>query len=94
MRALLLLLVLSIPAGWCIASEVYNGSQYNNILTPLLEGHDHQHLLLFGDSVGDQAVPRVDDGFSDPLILNQPFIFFGRRYDQVIVSTCIDLRMS
>lgn len=53
-----------------------------------LEGcaDDHQHLFPFGYSVGDHAVQRVDDGSSDPLVLNQPFIFFGRRYNQVIVG--------
>ena len=55
---------------------------YNNIL----EGHN---LLPFGNSTGDHVVQRVDDGFSDPLILNQPFIFFGRSYNQVIVSALI-----
>ena len=58
---------------------------HNNIL----EGHNHQHLLPFGNSIGDHVVQRVDDGFSDPLILDQSFVFFGRSYNQVIVSALI-----
>ena len=85
--ALLLLLMLTIPAGWCMIISDNNGLPYKTIYTDfIILG---QHLLPFGYSVGDHTVPRVDDGSSDPLMLNQPFIFFGRSYNQVIVSALI-----
>lgn len=45
----------------------------------------------YGVSVGDQALPRSDDGSSPAIELEVPFRFFGRQRSTVFVSSACSL---
>ena len=40
----------------------------------------------YGSGAKDEVLPRMLDGSSSPLILPDPFIFFGRSYQTIFVS--------
>ena len=42
-------------------------------------------LLPFGNGTSDSYGPIGDDSASDPLILDEVFMFFGNQYRQIIV---------
>lgn len=50
--------------------------------------HVYTDLILFefGEDVGDQLVPELDDGHSPPILLQQPFQIFQE--NETILFVC------
>ena len=45
-----------------------------------------ENFYPFGTASNDLFLSRNDDGFSEPIVLNLPFPFFGTRHSRVFVS--------
>lgn len=70
--------MLSLTTLFCFAFSLAFGGTANAV--PLAD------FYIFGAGVGDSSLPPNDDGFSEPILLNMPFPFFGTRQSSLYVS--------